>query len=107
MEVEVLNASVNVLAVLLAGVLAMVVGAVYYNPKVMGNTWMKLVGLKEEDVKDSTAMRSFGIAFVTLLVSFFFIGWLSSYVIQLNDYSDLVSGMIAAGVAWVFAAMTY
>ncbi len=107
MEIEFLNSSVNLIGVLVSGVLAMVVGAIYYSPMVMANPWMKMVGLTKKDAANSSPVRTFGIAFVTLLVSFVFIGVLVSYVSGLNGYSDLVSGIVAGLMAWVFAAMTY
>lgn len=38
----------NPLAILVAGVSALVVGFVWYNPKVFGNAWMKAAGMTDE-----------------------------------------------------------
>lgn len=43
--------ALNWLAVGGAGVAAFMVGAVWYNPKVFGTTWMTLVGLSAADAK--------------------------------------------------------
>jgi hypothetical protein len=41
-----MDVSVNYLAVLLAALSSMVVGAAWYSPKIFGNTWMKLAKVK-------------------------------------------------------------
>ncbi|WP_306233146.1 DUF1761 domain-containing protein [Agrococcus beijingensis] len=42
--------AVNIFAVLLATVAAMVVGFVYYHPKVLGTSWMKAIGHTPDSV---------------------------------------------------------
>lgn len=61
MEVE-----VNYFAVVLATFSTMVVGSVWYTPKVFGSTWMRLAGLKQKELEKN------GMApiFITLVVSF-------------------------------------
>jgi uncharacterized RDD family membrane protein YckC len=46
-----MNVEVNYLAVLLAGLISMPLGFVWYMPKVFGNTWMKGAGLKAKDLE--------------------------------------------------------
>jgi len=43
--------SINDLAVLVGAVLYMVIGALWYAPFLFGNTWMKLIGKTEEQIK--------------------------------------------------------
>ncbi|MDB5170203.1 MAG: hypothetical protein JWN82_599 [Candidatus Saccharibacteria bacterium] len=56
-----MDVEVNYLAVLLATVAAMVVGYVWYNPKVFGNAWIKLAKI---DPKASNMTWSMGSALV-------------------------------------------
>ena len=42
--------AINIFAVLLATVAAMVVGFAYYHPKVLGTSWMKAIGHTSESV---------------------------------------------------------
>src|SRR5690606_12584017 len=42
--------TINIFAVLLATVAAMVIGFVYYHPKVLGTSWMKAIGHTQESV---------------------------------------------------------
>lgn len=54
---------VNFLAVLAAAVSALVVGFIWYNPKVFGNDWMQAAGMTEEQIKGWNIAKIFGLAF--------------------------------------------
>lgn len=53
---------INFLAILAAAVSALVVGFVWYNPKVFGNAWMKAAGMTDEQVKGGNMAKIFGLA---------------------------------------------
>jgi hypothetical protein len=53
---------INFLAILAASVSALVVGFVWYNPKVFGNAWMKAAGMSDEQVKGGNMAKIFGLA---------------------------------------------
>mgnify|MGYP000498174379 CR=1 FL=1 len=46
-----MNIEVNYLAVLLAGVVSMVLGFVWYSPAVLGKPWMKERGMSADSLK--------------------------------------------------------
>ncbi len=46
-----MNIEVNYISVLLAGVVAMVVGFLWYSPMVLGKPWMKERGFTKESLK--------------------------------------------------------
>jgi len=61
---------VNYWAVLLAAVSSMVVGAVWYMPKVFGDSWMKLSGTKpDKNMSQSKMATMYGLTFVASLVT--------------------------------------
>ena len=43
--------NVNILSVVIATLIPMIVGFIYYNPKVAGNAWMSSLGITEEDIR--------------------------------------------------------
>ena len=62
---------INWIALLLAALSTLVVGFIWYNPKVFGNIWMKEAGLKQEDMKDFNMVKVFGLSIVyAFLISF-------------------------------------
>jgi len=54
----------NFPAILVAAIVPLVVGAVWYNPKVMGAAWMKANGFTTEDVQGGNLAVMFGLTFV-------------------------------------------
>ena len=61
----------NILAILVAAISALVVGFVWYNPKVFGNAWMKAAGLSEEQLKGGNMAKIFALALLfAILLAF-------------------------------------
>lgn len=107
MEVTFLNVEVNLLLVLLSGVLVMLLGAVYYNPKVLGGRWMGFVGLKESDISSSNAMKSIVVTFLISLLGMFVVGFVYPYVQLVSDYSEVASGLLTGFLVWIPAGYVY
>jgi hypothetical protein len=55
---------INWIALLLAALSTLVVGFVWYNPKVFGNIWMKESGMTEEKMKGSNMIMIFGLSII-------------------------------------------
>jgi len=93
---------VNYIAVLLAGISAMVVGSVWYGP-LFGKTWMKLVGINKEDVKKSEMPKLYGIMFIGALVE----SYILSIFIHYAGATTLILGAKTGLWAWLgFVATT-
>ena len=62
---------INFLALLVAALSSLVVGFVWYNPKVFGNIWIKEAGMTEEKMKGSNMAMIFGLSLLyAFLISF-------------------------------------
>jgi hypothetical protein len=57
----------NFLAIILASLVPMIMGFIYYHPKVFGKAWMDSLGITEADAKKGNMAVIFG---VSLLMSF-------------------------------------
>ncbi len=68
--------NVDWLAVLIAAIANMVIGALWYSPMLFGKSWMKLTGMSEAKIKaakKSGMMQSYTIAFIgSLLMAYVF-----------------------------------
>ena len=60
---------VNWLAVFVAALAGYILGAVWYNPKVFGNAWMKGLNLNEEELKKGSVAKVMTLSFVAYLVA--------------------------------------
>jgi hypothetical protein len=48
----------------IAGLVPMIVGFIWYHPKVMGTTWMNVAGMTEEKIKGGNMPLIFGVSFI-------------------------------------------
>lgn len=63
---------INFLAVIVASFATLLVGFVYYHPKVFGTIWMEETGLTEEELKKGNMLKIFGLTLVfSFLIAFF------------------------------------
>ncbi|WP_323787466.1 DUF1761 domain-containing protein [Psychroserpens sp.] len=63
---------INFLAVLVAAVVPMVLGFLWYGPMLFQNSWMRESGMTEEKIKGGNMAVIFGLSFVfSILLSFF------------------------------------
>lgn len=61
----------NFYAILVAALVPMVMGFIWYNPKLMGNAWMRECGLNEEKLKTANMAVIFGLSFLfSLMLAF-------------------------------------
>jgi hypothetical protein len=91
--------AINYIAVVLATVSSMIVGAIWYTPKVFGNYWMKQSGVTPSG-NSKDAIRPI---VVTLIVSFITAWVLAGAVwISFEFYggSFLVNALLTAAILW-------
>jgi len=60
--------TLNLPAILVAAVLAFVIGGMWYSPLLFGKAWMQENNLTEEDLRKGNSARIFGFAFLWSLV---------------------------------------
>jgi hypothetical protein len=61
----------NFLAIVVAAIVPLIVGAIWYNPKVFGTVWMKASGMTEEKMKGANMGIIFGVTLVlSVLLAF-------------------------------------
>ncbi len=56
--------NINFLVLLLAALVPMLLGFIWYHPKVFGNAWMQAAGLTEEQLKNSNMAKIFLLSLV-------------------------------------------
>ncbi|WP_103071322.1 DUF1761 domain-containing protein [Aquimarina sediminis] len=87
----------NFLITALAALIPMVLGFIWYNPKVFGTAWMNACGFTEEDLKGGNMAVIFILAYV---FSFFLAFILNTFVIhQFGFFSSIMNepGLTEAG----------
>lgn len=98
-----MNIEVNYLGVLLAAVVSMVLGFLWYSPMLFGKPWMKFMGYSEESLKkEQKAMgKLYGLSFVVALLT----AYMLSHVMTLSEnffhYNRLSTGLNTAFFMWL------
>ena len=54
----------NFIAIIVAALVPLIIGFIWYNPKVFGNAWMQASGMTEEQIKGGNMAKIFGLALV-------------------------------------------
>ena len=54
----------NIFAILAAALVPVIIGIIWYNPKVFGNAWIKASGLDEEKMKSANMILIFSLTYV-------------------------------------------
>jgi len=85
----------NLIVVLLAALIPMVVGFVYYNPKVLGTPWMKAAGVTEEMIQGGNMLKMLLLSF---LCAFLFSAFLFGFVVHQTDVYSLYASEPGFGV---------
>jgi hypothetical protein len=79
----------NIYAILVASLVTLVVGFIWYNPKVFGTIWMRETGMTDEKAKQSNMLKVFGL---TIIYSFMLAFILPALVIHQMGALGMVGG---------------
>ncbi|MGZ4031939.1 MAG: DUF1761 domain-containing protein [Tumebacillaceae bacterium] len=82
--------NINIWAVLVSTVISMVIGALWYSPVLFGNVWVKLVGLKPDEMR-SAAGPMIGTVIMTIVSTYFL-----ALFIQVTHATTAIDGLLIA-----------
>lgn len=78
--------------VFVAALVPMIVGFIWYNPKVFGNTWMKAASMTPEKIQGGNMPLIFGLSYVmSILLAFFLL--ISGFIIHQTGLYGLFSSL--------------
>ena len=86
---------VNYVAVLIAGVSAMVTGSIWYGP-LFGKTWIKLTGISKGDMKNSEMPKQYGLMFLGALVQSYVLSHFIHYAGAVGPILGAKTGLFVA-----------
>lgn len=94
---------VNYIAVILAAVVAMVVGFVWYGPMLFGKQWMKLIGHTPESMKSAQKEmgKTYGISFVLALITAYVLAHVMFLSQNYFQYPAVQTGLTTAFWMWL------
>lgn len=98
-------ASVNIFAVLVAGLVPMLIGMVWYSKMGFGNLWMSLIGKTEEEILESAKgkeLQMYGGSLVAAMITSFVIAVLTNaWISSAAPSSALMAGLTVGLLGWL------
>jgi hypothetical protein len=90
----------NWIAIAVAAVFSMVLGFIWYNPKVFGKIWMAGSGMTEEKAKEGNMPVTFGVSFLLAGVVSYFLSTYGGYheAHEQTFSHGMLHGAMAAGI---------
>jgi len=93
----------NFFAVLIAAVVSMIIGFVWYSPSVFGKQWMSMMGFKKKDVDKKDMGRTMILAFISTLI----VAYVLSFILENVNATNFISGALTGFIVWLgFVATT-
>ena len=97
----------NLLALLVAGILPMVIGSLWYGP-LFGKMWMKLMGTTEEELRESLSpIKMYVVPFIMSLVMAFVLAHIIQAFSDAYEVTGLMTGLQAGFWVWVGFILTF
>jgi hypothetical protein len=96
---------INYLAVLVAAIVAVAIGAVWYSPYLFGKTWMKFSGINKTELKKiyKEKNKKYFIGLIISIVMAYVIAWL----LKLTEAATVGEGLYLGFLIWIgFVATT-
>jgi hypothetical protein len=94
----------NYIAILLAAIASMVIGALWYSPLLFAKPWMRMIGKTEEDLKKDGGMGSGGLNYAIAMGGSLIAAFILAQFVYLMDAKTIVSG-IKLGL-WIWVGFT-
>lgn len=87
---------INYLAVLVAGILYFVLGALWYSPLLFAKPWMEAVGLSPQDVENASP-----VIYIYPLIFYLLAALISAFLIKALGLTALFSGLLLGIFGWL------
>jgi hypothetical protein len=98
-----LTIEVNYVAVVVAAIVSMVIGFLWYSPMILGKPWMKEKGYTPEALKkeQSKMGKFYALSFVAALVTAYVLTHIITLSKNFYSYPDLQTGLTTAFWLWL------
>lgn len=91
---------INILAVLVAALINMVIGAVWYSPMVAGKAWMKATGITMKDI-EAAKKKGMAASYVMGLVGSLVMAYVLAHIVDFTNSTTVVLGIQAGFWSWL------
>jgi hypothetical protein len=98
--------SINLIPVIIAGVINMVLGALWYSPYVLGKLWMRSMGKTEEEMKQGSSGSSMGFLYVVNTIASLLFAYVLAHIIKFASITSFAGGVKVGFWVWLGFVVT-
>ena len=98
--------SINLIPVVIAGVINMVLGALWYSPYVLGKLWIRSMGKTPEEIKENYSSASMGLTYVVNTVASLLFAYVLAHIIKFASLNTFTQGVNAGFWVWLGFVVT-
>ncbi len=98
--------TINLVPVIVAGVINMILGALWYSPLVIGKLWMRSMGKTEEQVKEGFSSASMGMTYVVNTIASLVFAYVLAHIIKFASLSTFAQGVNVGFWVWLGFVVT-
>jgi len=94
------NIDINLISVLIAAIVGMALGALWYSPLMFGNLWIKLSGMNKKDIEKAKA-KGMSKAYLANFIAVIITAYVLSYLISLTQVIAIGEGILLSVMLWI------
>ena len=100
------DTTINLIPVVIAGVINMLLGTLWYSPYVMGKLWMKSMGKTEEEIKQGSSNASMGLIYVVNTIASLLFAYVLAHIVKFASLTTFAEGANAGFWVWLGFVVT-
>jgi hypothetical protein len=98
--------TINLIPVIIAGVINMVIGALWYSPFVIGKLWMRSMGKTDEEIKQGFSGAAMGLVYVVNTIASLLFAYVLAHIIKFASLTTFTQGANAGFWVWLGFVVT-
>ncbi|MBZ0202869.1 MAG: DUF1761 domain-containing protein [Ignavibacteria bacterium] len=98
--------TINLVPVIIAGVINMILGSLWYSPFVIGKLWMRAMGKTEEEIKQGFSTGAMGMTYVVNTISSLVFAYVLAHIIKFASLSTFAQGVNVGFWVWLGFVVT-
>ena len=98
--------TINLVPVVIAGVINMILGSLWYSPFVIGKLWMRAMGKTEEEIKQGFSTGAMGMTYVVNTISSLVFAYVLAHIIKFASLSTFAQGVNVGFWVWLGFVVT-
>lgn len=100
------DSTLNLVPVVIAGVINMMLGALWYSPLVFGKLWMRAMGKTEEELKQELSLTKMAFTYVVNTIASLLFAYVLAHLIKFSQTHTFSQGVMIGFWVWLGFVVT-